>query len=112
MVGAPLRTNGTATSSGNTSLMIRARRRCANSTSSRCQIVPASIISAPRCGKPRVSWVRHRQRLAGELEKKIAEVGAADPHVADQIGGAVQHRERLGRGGATRAHGGQRIGLD
>src|SRR5207302_3698332 len=105
-------TRGMPKTSGKASLITSALRRWANSTSSRCQIVPASIISAPRCGKARVSWVRHRQRLAGELEKKIPEVGAADPHVADQIGGAVQHREHLGRVGTTRQHDVHRIGLD
>src|SRR5205085_10624370 len=95
MVGAPLRTNGTATSSGNTSLMIRARRRCANSTSSRCQIVPASIISAPRCGMARVSSMCRGEGDARELEEDIPEVRTPDAHGADQVGGAVQHREDL-----------------
>src|SRR5207245_6883202 len=94
-------TRGMPKTSGKASLITSALRRWANSTSSRCQIVPASIISAPRRGKARVSSMRRRQRHAGQLEEDVAQVRPPNSHVADHVRSAVEHRQHLGRVGAA-----------
>src|SRR3982075_2392952 len=105
-------TNGIPKTSGKASLMTSARRRWANSTSSRCQIVPASIMTAPRCGKARVSSMRRRQSHASQLQEDVSQVGPANPHVAHHVRGAVQHRQHLGRVGAARQDDVHGIALD
>src|SRR5438309_6573839 len=90
-------TRGMPKTRGKASLITSALRRWANSTSSRCQIVPASIISLRRCGRARVSSMHRRQRYAGQFQEDVAQVGPADPHVAHQVCRAVEHRQHLRR---------------
>src|SRR2546429_5384771 len=80
-------TRGMPKTRGKASLITNALRRWANSTSSRCQIVPASIISAPGCGKARVSSTHRRQCHDGQLQEDVAQVGPANPHIAHQVRG-------------------------
>src|SRR6266480_7971429 len=110
--GGAATTRGMPKTSGKASLITSALRRWANSTSSRCQIVPASIISASRCGKEDISSTHRRQRHAGQFEEDVAQVGPANPHVAHQVRRAVEHRQHLRRIGATRQDDVDRIALD
>src|SRR5439155_27324547 len=122
--GGAATTRGMPKTSGKASLITSALRRWANSTSSRCQMVPASIISAPpawkgarvisapRRGKARVSSMNRRQRHAGQFQEDVAQVGPANPHAAPQVSRAVEHRQHLRRIGATRQDDVDRIALD